>query len=73
MHHYPWNMEFGSLDAAKAALRKARGWFRVYLSHKFTVEKNTEGLCAYRTRAECDRDTSGCFADKIHVTIKDDQ
>lgn len=60
------NVSYDSLEAARNALREALGWPDVQLGRGYTTENAADQTwCAYRTRAEADRDADGLTTPRI--------
>lgn len=57
---------YDSLESARNALRQALGWPDVQLGRGYTTANAKAQIwCAYRTRAEADRDQDGLRAPRI--------
>jgi hypothetical protein len=57
---------YDSLEAARSALRETLGWSDVQLGRGYTTANAKAQIwCAYRTRAEADRDPDGLTTPRV--------
>ena len=57
---------YDSLEAARVALREALGWSEIQLGPGYTTANaKAQVWCAYRTRAEADKDPDGLSRPRI--------
>ena len=65
-HRNVRDVTYESLEAARVALREALGWSEIQLGPGYTTANaKAQVWCAYRTRAEADRDPDGLATPRI--------